>query len=432
MQTQEARMHDRVPFTDQVTVLATPSSPPLKLWANNLSEGGVCIMSNHPFRRGDRVGLRLKRGGRELNIPVGEVSWVVREVKNSSRIPMVGLRFVNLRPADRLELKKLVETAAEDSAPLPPLTPMGAPANAPAKEAFRMHAPSLPPIGDSFAPNLSMLPTENRLSTLPPLEPSLGSAARGAPAKGDALDERWEFSGDAVSRPSMEPRGTFLTPPMAFGAGLLVVGTLAGLIFGVLDQRGAPVRKEAQVAAAAPEQDAPAVEEEAPNTTAEIAPEPAAPARAAPVVVAAAPVPAVAAPRPAVTPTSTVARPLVAPAAAPARAAEKLPLPVHRPGRVTLDAVQQSGKEIIVPIRGARGVEKQFLLKNPERVVLDLTADGFDGVKEIAGKGSVKKVRLGARAGGVRVVLDVKDARVAGLAKVTRRNGVMAVVLPAQ
>jgi hypothetical protein len=113
-------------------------------------------------------------------------------------------------------------------------------------------------------------------------------------------------------------------------------------------------------------------------------------------------------------------------------ASEKMPLPNHRPGRVELGAVQAAGKELLVPVRGARAMEKMFVLKTPDRVVVDLSADGFDGQKEMSGKGSIKKLRMGSRPGGVRLVLDVKDERVAKAAKVARRNGVLTVVVPAQ
>jgi hypothetical protein len=239
---------------------------------------------------------------------------------------------------------------------------------------------------------------------------------------------------------SSAPRRNGTSPSLAFGAGLLVLGTLAGMIFGVLDQNGrrAETPVATQVAASVPAAaDAVPAEEEAP-AAAPVATPVASPAprvaskpapKAAPVVAA---TPAPAAPRttaPAAHQalTSTVAQP-----ARPSVAAEKLPLPNHRPGRVELGAVQAAGRELLVPVRGARALEKMFVLKMPDRVVVDLAANGFDGQKEMSGRGAIRKLRMGSRQGGVRLVLDVKDERTAKAAKVTRRNGVLTVVVPAQ
>jgi uncharacterized protein (TIGR02266 family) len=430
MQTEEARMHDRVPFTNQVAVIASSSSPPLRLWASNLSEGGICLQTNHPFRRGDRVGLRVKNAEGDLTIPVGEVSWVVREVKNSSRIPMVGLRFMNLRPADRQLLRRMVETENEAVSPLPPLTP----STNHNKEASHMNAePSLPPIGESFAPGMdadaSMPPTNINLSTLPPLDTRL--SVEPSLTGGQEPASRWEFSKDNPSVNSAAPRRAGTSPSLALGAGLLVVGTLAGMIFGVLDQNGRHPEKSAVTAAATPAP-APAAEVEAAAPDEDMAAPPITRPAPKPAAVAAAPLPKPAAPAARPAAPAPVLTNTVAQSARPAVTLDKMPLPNHRPGRVELGAIQAAGKELVVPIRGARAMEKTFILKTPDRVVVDLTADGFDGQKEMSGKGTIKKMRLGARPGGVRLVLDVKDERVAKAAKITRRNGVLSVVLPAQ
>ncbi|MBI5494719.1 MAG: PilZ domain-containing protein [Deltaproteobacteria bacterium] len=427
METGESRMHERVPFTGRVAVLASPSSPPLRLLARDLGEGGISLASNHPFRRGDRVGLRLTTAAHELTIPVSEVAWVVREVKGSSRIPTVGLRFINLRPHERQALKRIVDEAGGAHAALPPLQPAGDSPPLPSTEPAMHAEPTLASSRSSLPPLESDLPAPSGapFSSLPPLEPSIGHAP--APRT-----PRWELSQEELSRPSGPPRAGG-NPSLVFAGGLLVVGTLAGLVFGVLDQRGRASPDGARTAAASPaprDEPAPVDPVTAPAEDARPEPAPAmvAPVRQAPVA-RAAPV------RTEPVATAMVLRPAAAATAVerrPAVVEKPLPLPNHRPGRVALGTPAVQGKEVVIAVRGARAVDKQFILRAPDRVVLDLAADGFDGAKELAGRASVRKLRLGQRPGGVRLVVDVADARVAAAAKVIRRAGTLLLVLPAK
>lgn len=458
----EARLHQRVSFREDVNVVASASSPPLRLRALNLSDGGLCLQTTHPFRRGDRVGLRLRAAGVDLAVPVAEVAWVVREVKGSSRIPAVGLRFTNLRPPQRQALKQalaalqnafsLPPLASAQSAnalaspapnPPPPQRPAPTPAAAPAAAAplhrkgpSAMHAePSLPPLaGISTVPPPSVAVSDSMMTDA---GPSLGPLSR--PPQPSA---EWSFSNDTSGRPTRAPMAS---PSMALAGGLLVVGTLAGVVFGVLDQRGPTeparvtpaVAPAAEGALAAPTLEAPTdpapMAAAAPSTA---RPTAASVAASAPTV---APTPlAVAAPAPAPAPVAAPAASVRAAApVAPTRAVapvaprdrEKPALPSVRPGQITLGTLAVVGKELVLPIRGVRKVERTFVLQKPDRVVVDLDGDAF-GTSEAAGRGRVLKVRMGKRDHGVRLVLDVKDAAVARSARVERRQGVTTVVFP--
>ncbi|MEW5847974.1 MAG: PilZ domain-containing protein, partial [Myxococcota bacterium] len=253
MELQESRAHVRAPFIHKVSVIPSSATRPLKLWATNLSEGGVCLQTAHPFRRGDRIGLRLDCGGTDIAIPVCEVAWVLREMKGSSRAPGVGLRFLDVRPDDR----KLIRQTVRDLLKSPPDVSVPPPDETAAtpihsKEPEPMHhEPSLPPPGDpiSITPSLSGLP-----ETAPPSEISEVGAAGPSLSLGPlpAEEVRWEFSdgGRTEERRSVRPRqgGNSL----GLAAGLLVAGTLTGMIFGVLNQSGRNAPKPAEPAPAAP------------------------------------------------------------------------------------------------------------------------------------------------------------------------------------
>lgn len=419
----EARVHPRAGFVDKISVIASASAAPLRLWSMNLSEGGVCLQTSHPFRRGDRVGLRIPCGDTELAIAVSEVAWVLRDVKGSSRLPAVGLRFVNLRPPERTLLKQLVERQKDrpdddaDGA-LPPFNPPGP----------DMHTePSLPPQGPSIN---SIPPTAETLppSELHEAEPSLGPL----PSTSDPGESaQWAFSDAGPERPSPRARGGKESGNNNFvlAAGLLVVGTVAGMIFGLLDQSGRPSRKEAAIAAATAETAPVSVE-----TAADVEPAPAPvkmPAPAPAPVKTAAPAPIVTQPVKKAEPVK-IAAPAPAPVKTEKKAAAPLPVPNHRPGTVTLGALSPSGKDLVLPIRGARSIERQFTLKGPDRVVVDLTADAYDGPAELKGKGAIRSVRVGKRPGGVRLVLDVTSARAASAARISRTQGTLALVVPAR
>lgn len=410
----EARVHSRASFVDRISVIANASAAPLRLWSMNLSEGGVCLQTAHPFRRGDRVGLRIPCGDTELAIPVSEVAWVLRDVKGSSRLPAVGLKFVNLRPPERTLLKQLVERqkARRDDE----LAPLPSPEAATSEEGpDAMHTePSLPPMGDpvhSIPPTAETLPP----SELHEAEPSLGPLpSTSDPGEG----AQWAFSDAGPERPARTTREAG-NNNFVLAAGLLVVGTIAGMIFGLLDQNGRASSKKEQAPAvaaapAAPEPAAPVVTEPAPVAPPAVA----TPPRPAGPVVTAPPAPKKAEP--------------VKHAAAPAKPEKKAPAPTGKAGTVTLGALAPSGKDLVLPIKGARSVERQFTLKGPDRVVVDLSADAYDGPTELKGKGAIKSVRVGRRPGGVRLVLDVANAKAASGARIAKTSGMLALVIPAK
>jgi uncharacterized protein (TIGR02266 family) len=410
---QESRLHPRVPFVSKVSVIPTGTNTPLKLWATDLSEGGLGLRTDHPFRRGDRVGLRLDAPGQDIAIPVAEVAWVLRSTKGSSRRPGIGLRFVDVDQADRKVLRKVVSAraGAEPNATEPPESPL---------VDTRVTDPGLPPhLGPMMATEPPLPPPgipiprgsqPDDISKLPPDLSALSGPSLG-PLPSDAA--HWEFSRDGL-RASMAP----LARSSGFGlaAVLLVAGTVTGLVFGVLNQSGKP-KVESQPQAAV-----------TPVATATAAAEPSLAPASAP---AAAPVAEVtktpATPKPVVLPAarvnsveSLVSSPPPAPRVTVAKAA---------PGRFSVGTPAARGKETLVPIQGARRLERHFFLDGPPRVVVDLATDTYDGPKELQGRGAVSRIRVGQRPGGVRLVLEVPNAKVAKGYKVSGAQGNLTVAL---
>ena len=400
---QESRLHPRVPFISKVSVIPTGTSTPLKLWATDLSEGGLGLRTDHPFRRGDRVGLRLDGGNTDITIPVAEVAWVTRAVKGSSRRPGIGLRFVDVEQVDRKALRKVVTSRAgseEPNATEPPDSPVidervTDPSPSPALGPCLASESSLPPPGIAISPDG---PTGED-SRLPPDLSALSGPSLG-PLPSDAA--HWEFSKEGL-RASMAP---LVRGKSGFGlaALLLVAGTVTGLVFGVLNQNGKPKPVPAAEVVAeaaptlAPATDPPVAEPESPAVVTTAAPAPVAPAK--PVVLPAARVKSVEA--------------LVAKAAAPAKVASVKVAPAKAvAGKLAVGMPSAHGKQTLVPIKGARRVERHFYLDGPPRVVVDLASDTYDGPKEFKGRGAVSRVRVGQRPGGVRLVLEVPNAKTA-------------------
>lgn len=412
---QDARLHPRVAFSKHVNVVATASAPPLKLQAINLGPGGMCVQTAHPFRRGDRVGVRIRAAGEDLAIHATEVAWVVRPVKGGSRVPAIGLRFLQVSPIQRMALKRALSALQNGS--LAPLPPAGAAPVPPHRQYPKpisekpMHGePSLLPL-DAAGLNPSLLPQIDPVRTDPDSNgPSLAPLSE-APAISD--EPSFVFSTDP--RPL---RSALSGPSMGLAGGLLVVGTLAGVIFGVMDQRGQPEKPVAEAAAPLETAPAPPVAE-----AAAVAP---APSERAP---AASPTPA-----PRSVPPARAAAPAARPARAAARAAPvespAVALPHHRPGQISLGAVSKSGHNLLVPVRGVRKVVRSFALKAPDRFVVDLDAENYEGPAELPGTGKLLRARLGRHAHGIRLVLDLTDAKAAAGATVERRGGVTTVVVP--
>lgn len=411
---QEARLHSRAPFVQKVSVIPSGATTPLRLWTSNLSEGGLCLQTAQPFRRGDRVSVRMDCEGTEICVPVAEVSWVLRDVRGSSRTPGVGLRFVSIDPADRRLIRQFVGSLGEASNAdtLPPLPHK-------ATAAFINNLPSqLPPPGDA----ISIHPRDSEIHEVgdsdmeESQEPSLGPLPVDQAEAGG-----WEFSeggsGDSIIAASQKRSG------WGFAAALLAVGTLTGMIFGVLNQSGKTVPPKQVAVAAAPEPanpDPPAAEEtpvidEAPESAPQVAtpaprPVPSAPAVRAPVTAQSNPKTASPAPSKPAAPRPQPKEVRAAPATG--LVADLSPAS-RKPGTVSLGAISVRGQDMVVPIKGARGVERHFVLQNPPRVVLDLIADAYDGPRELPGKGAISRVRVGERPGAVRVVLEVKNPNLA-------------------
>lgn len=222
------------------------------------------------------------------------------------------------------------------------------------------------------------------------------------------------------------------------GLAAMAIGVCAALFFG-WKGLAAGLRNEmapAPVAAATSADAAPAALAAAddadaePELETEVAPVAASkpePMKAAPAPVAVAkaePVKAVAAPAPVIAPKveapkaqalAVPAAPRAVPVAAPRPAASAAPafhtvaLPMGAAKSLSI-AVDGSNLLLEVGLEKGGKVAKAFALSNPSRIVLDLDGATVKGSPHASGFGPVTGIRLGARAGGTRLVLDLARA----------------------
>ena len=71
----------------------------LRAYSLNLSVGGLCLRTKRSYTIGEPIQLALDAGEETFRLE-GTVAWVRHEA--------IGVRFVNLAPADRDRLAKLV------------------------------------------------------------------------------------------------------------------------------------------------------------------------------------------------------------------------------------------------------------------------------------------------------------------------------------
>ncbi|HZH04280.1 MAG TPA: PilZ domain-containing protein [Myxococcaceae bacterium] len=93
----------RVPFRRPVHVaLLERQVPQQRLWAENLSSGGMFIRAAEPLEPGVRVSLSLESAVGLVPFAEGEVVWRRAYDENSERTATgFGLRFTSLRPESR-------------------------------------------------------------------------------------------------------------------------------------------------------------------------------------------------------------------------------------------------------------------------------------------------------------------------------------------
>lgn len=81
----------------------------LNAFSVNFSSGGLCVRSPSPWVPGEAVALALTIEGEQFDLE-GVVAW--------TRGDAIGVRFVNLRPAQRERLEAVARTLAKRQPPL--------------------------------------------------------------------------------------------------------------------------------------------------------------------------------------------------------------------------------------------------------------------------------------------------------------------------
>jgi uncharacterized protein (TIGR02266 family) len=80
-----------------------------KAFSVNFSAGGLCLKSSRQHAVGEAVELKLEVAGEKFELK-GTVQWVKAQV--------VGVRFVDVSPADRVRLESVAGTLRREGAPL--------------------------------------------------------------------------------------------------------------------------------------------------------------------------------------------------------------------------------------------------------------------------------------------------------------------------
>ena len=88
---------------------AVDAAKALKVFSVNFSAGGLCIRSQKSHALGEVVQLRLDVEGQSFDLR-GTVQWV--------RADVVGVRFVDVPPADRERLSGVARAMIEKGAPI--------------------------------------------------------------------------------------------------------------------------------------------------------------------------------------------------------------------------------------------------------------------------------------------------------------------------
>src|SRR5690349_13467199 len=110
----------RIKFLRPVHVrLMDGNGPTRRLFASNLSTGGMYIRTPQPYAKGTRVELLLEAKGRVLPFAFGEVAFELRpdEAKRFGRLPGFGVKFTAMKPKAR-ELVEVLTASKQPEAPL--------------------------------------------------------------------------------------------------------------------------------------------------------------------------------------------------------------------------------------------------------------------------------------------------------------------------
>lgn len=403
----------RVPFVRPVQVSRADGSAAQWLLASNLSEGGMFVRAAEPPPVGTKVRLELEARGQNLSFAEGEVIWSrpMDLSRLNQGLPGFGLRFGELAPESKALVRRLVDEGgtgrgqAKTQAYTSPASlklPLREPLHAPASPLVEHLVPSDKATTGEYA-TIPPLPSREEpllLGAVPisPREPTLDPASLRQPmAPGDeALEQAFYV------RPHKNGPGSVV-------AGLLLCAAVVGA--GIFALRGF------HEAAALPSEFAsPAAP--APVALAEpLPPAPAASPAPAPAPVVAAPLPA-----PRAEPVAKVEKPAhTRPSVPAAHAAPVVVAAQHEASAIALPsgaatAVQVAESsarlEITAALAPGASIEKVFALSGPERLVIDLKGSTPRGTPRVEGRSGVTAIRLGARQGGTRLVLDL--ARRAG------------------
>lgn len=110
----------RIKFLRPVHVrVVEGNGPTRRLFASNLSTGGMYIRTPQPYAKGTRVELLLEAKGRILPFAFGEVAFEMRpdEAKRFGRLPGFGVKFTAMKPKAR-ELVEVLTASKRPEAPL--------------------------------------------------------------------------------------------------------------------------------------------------------------------------------------------------------------------------------------------------------------------------------------------------------------------------
>lgn len=84
-----------------------------KFWnglTENISEGGLFVVTESPFEVGDEITVNLELKGRKGAQAVQCVVCWLREFPDGGLLPGMGLRFTDLSPEQAAAIKKYIET----------------------------------------------------------------------------------------------------------------------------------------------------------------------------------------------------------------------------------------------------------------------------------------------------------------------------------
>ncbi len=377
---------ERVPFPRPVHV-AFPDDEerPHRCVAGNISYGGMFVRGEARPKEGTPVALSLEAKGRLYPFAEGEVVWRAdpEAWTQEGRVPGFGVRFTRfLHPRSDSLIEHMMERHVQ---PLPPEVGeqlVGAP--------------------EAEPPSFVVEPA--------PTPSWIGS---------ELADKELDLGGE------IPPTAPTQVPPVRWGAAALMVTALVavavGGVFFARSRVQALPQAGAQTVIPAPHRPGTDAEEAhaafaqvdvaqlAPATppSAVVKPVPEAAATAArtptPSAPVAAPTPQ---PTPAPTPAPTAAR---APAPAPAPSVKgHAALPSGGATALSWRQGADGAIEVKVSLADGAGVDRVFALKAPSRLVIDLTGDSPSGSARADGDGAVVgSVRVGAREGGTRLVLDL-------------------------